>query len=52
MFKENYESELKGGYGYLPKEDNFTVTLERLPERDEVPIEITESLVVEYYSKL
>ena len=52
MFKENYESELKGGYPYLSKEDNYTVTLERSPERDEVPIEITESLVVEYYSKL
>ena len=52
MFKENYESELAASLPYITKEDDFSITLQRAPERDEVPIEITESLVVEYYSKL
>ncbi|MDU5998954.1 MAG: 30S ribosomal protein S4, partial [Finegoldia magna] len=36
---------------YIDKEENFKVTLTRLPERQEIPIEITDSLIVELYSR-
>src|SRR5690606_18819509 len=29
--------------------DNFTATLERLPEREEIPVPVEEQLIVEYY---
>ena len=32
-------------------EENFAGTLIRMPERNEVPIEINEILIVEFYSK-
>lgn len=52
MFKENFESNILNVLPYLSKnEANFSGVLERLPERSEVPIEINEVLVVEYYSK-
>ena len=52
MFKENFESNILNVLPYLSKnEDNFSGVLERLPQRTEVPIEINEVLVVEYYSK-
>lgn len=52
MFKENFESNILNVLPYLSKnEANFSGVLERLPQRSEVPIEINEVLVVEYYSK-
>lgn len=52
MFKENFEANIINVLPYLSKnEDNFSGVLERLPQRTEVPIEINEVLVVEYYSK-
>ena len=52
MFKENFESNILNVLPYLSKnEANFSGILERLPQRSEVPIEINEVLVVEYYSK-
>lgn len=52
MFKENFEANLLNVLPYLSKnEAEFSGTLLRYPERDEVPIEINEVLVVEYYSK-
>ena len=52
MFKENFESNILNTLPYLSKnEENFSGILERYPERSEVPIEINEVLVVEYYSK-
>lgn len=52
MFKENFESNILNVLPYLSKaEENFSGVLERLPQRAEVPIEINEVLVVEYYSK-
>lgn len=52
MFKENFESNILNVLPYLSKnEANFCGVLERLPQRIEVPIEINEVLVVEYYSK-
>ena len=53
MFKENFESSALSLYPYLEKDVNkFSGTLIRKPERNEVPIEINDILVVEYYSKL
>lgn len=52
MFKENYESLKLNAFPYLEKGDNFQVKLVRMPERQEVPIEINDQLVVEFYSRL
>ena len=53
MFKENFENSALSQYPYLEKDVNkFSGTLIRKPERNEVPIEINDILVVEYYSKL
>ena len=52
MFKENFESGALNEYPYLSKAmDKFSGVLTRLPERQEVPIEIDEILIVEFYSK-
>ncbi|MFR4777123.1 MAG: 30S ribosomal protein S4 [Finegoldia sp.] len=51
LFKENYETNFAQSLPYIDKEENFKVTLTRLPERQEIPIEITDSLVVELYSR-
>ena len=52
MFKENFESNILNVLPYLSKDEaNFSGVLLRYPERTEVPIEINEVLVVEYYSK-
>ena len=52
MFKENFESSILNVLPYISKnEADFSGTLLRYPERNEVPIEINEVLVVEYYSK-
>ena len=52
MFKENFESGALNEYPYLSKDmDKFSGVLTRLPERREVPIEIDEILIVEFYSK-
>lgn len=51
LFKENYLSNLQNTYPYLEKSEDFSGKLVRLPERNEVPIEIDDQLIVEYYSK-
>ena len=52
MFKENFENGALKQYPYLAKDmDKFSGVLTRLPERQEVPIEIDEILIVEFYSK-
>lgn len=52
MFKENFESTLIGHLPYLEKDmEGFSGRLLRIPDRSEVPIQITEQLVIEYYSK-
>lgn len=51
MFKENFESVFAQSLPYLNKEEGFKTTLARLPERQEIPIEITDSLIVEFYSR-
>ena len=52
MFKENFEANFSFSLPYLSKMEDFKVKLDRMPEREEVPIEITDSLVVEFYSRL
>ena len=50
--RENFESGALNEYPYLSKDmDKFSGVLTRLPERQEVPIEIDEILIVEFYSK-
>jgi len=52
LFKNNFESNLLNTLPYLTKdESNMSVKLERMPNREEIPIEIEDQLVVEYYSK-
>mgnify|MGYP001205264613 CR=1 FL=1 len=51
-FKENFLSAILNVYPYLSKnESEFSGTLLRYPLREEVPIQINDSLVVEFYSK-
>ena len=53
MFVDNFTANMLNVYPYLSKnESEFSGVLTRFPERHEVPIEINDSLVVEYYSKL
>ena len=53
MFKTSFQQSALSQLPYLEKDANkFSGVLTRLPERQEVPIEIDEILVVEYYSKL
>jgi len=53
LFRDTFLSNILNAYPYLSKnEDNFSGTLTRYPLREEIPIEINDSLVVEYYSKL
>jgi len=51
-FKDNFLSNLLNTYPYLDKNENeFSGTLLRHPLRNEVPIEINDALIVEFYSK-
>ena len=53
MFRNNYETALLNNYPYISKDkDDFSATLEKLPEREEVPIEIDDQLIVEFYSRI
>ncbi|MGM0396222.1 MAG: 30S ribosomal protein S4 [Bacillota bacterium] len=53
LFKGNFENALPSTLPYLTKDaDKFGGTFDRFPKREEVPIEIQDQLVVEYYSKL
>lgn len=51
LFKDNFAAS-NITYPYLEKDiDTYTGRLVSLPNREDIPIEITESLIVEYYSK-
>lgn len=53
LFRDNFLSSFPNRYPYLEMDENtFSGKLIRIPERDEVPIEIDDQLVVEYYSRL
>lgn len=52
LFMENFSNFFLNQYPYLEKDqDNISGTLIRYPEREEIPIEIDDQLIVEYYSK-
>lgn len=53
IFKENYNNSFLSEFPYLDKnKDNFSAILTKMPERNEVPIEINDQLVVEFYSNI
>lgn len=53
MFIDSFQQNANSQYSYLSKDlDGVSGTLTKIPERNEVPIEINDILVVEYYSKL
>lgn len=52
MFNENFQNAMLNTLPYIEKdEESFTGRFIKVPEREEVPIEIEDQLVVEYYSK-
>jgi len=51
LFKENYNTNLVVNYPYISKDEDFKATLVSLPNREDVPIEIEDQLIVEFYSK-
>jgi len=52
IFKDNFQNAFLNSYPYIQKdEEGFSATFIRIPERNEIPIEIEDQLVVEYYSK-
>lgn len=52
MFKENFLNSDISHLPYIEKNlENFSSKLVRLPKRVELPIEINEKLIIEYYSK-
>ncbi len=53
LFKDNFESSLLNNLPYITKDgENYSAIFAKRPERDEVPIEIDDQLVVEFYSRL
>jgi len=52
LFVQNFNNLTASPLGYIEKDvENFKATLVREPQREELPIEINEQLIVEYYSK-
>ena len=51
-FNENFR-ELKAHVSYISRDvDSFTASLTKSPEREEIPVEVNDQLVVEYYTAL
>ncbi len=52
IFDENFKNGISFNLPYIKKvEKNFETSLVRLPKREEIPIQINEQLIVEFYSK-
>ena len=52
LFTDNFNQSALTQYPYISKDvDAYAATLTRLPERHEIPIEINDHLIVEYYSR-
>ena len=52
MYKKTFQEIKTFDLPYIEKNfDGFEATLTRMPERDEIPVEINETLIVELYSK-
>ena len=53
MFRNNFLKEESSSFPYLTKNHaDFSGVLEREPQREEIPIEISDHLIVEFYSKI
>ncbi|MFU0824011.1 30S ribosomal protein S4 [Clostridium sp.] len=51
-FKDNFQGTEVSNLPYIEKSlDEFTSKLVRMPKREELPIEINEQLIIEFYSK-
>ncbi len=51
MFKENFASHAQNPYPYISTDQNkFSAKLVKMPEREEIPVEIQDVFVVEFYS--
>ncbi|HSN66629.1 MAG TPA: 30S ribosomal protein S4, partial [Fusibacter sp.] len=52
LFLENFDQASLNTLPYLHKDlDSKAAVLSRMPERNEIPIEINDHLIVEYYSR-
>ncbi len=51
LFTENYQDRLPMKTDYLDKTEDYKVTVNRLPKREDLPLDINDTLVVEFYSK-
>ncbi|MDO5715092.1 MAG: 30S ribosomal protein S4 [Tissierellia bacterium] len=52
LFKENYQTNYVTSYPYISKSEDFKAKLVSIPNREDIPIEIDDQLIVEYYSKI
>ncbi len=53
IFQDNYLNRAAYSVPYMEsEEENYSAVYARLPKREEIPIEINEQLVVEFYSKV
>lgn len=50
MFKENFENNFVNSFPYITKEKNNKATLSSEPAREDIPVEIEDQLIVEFYS--
>ncbi|MDO5716322.1 MAG: 30S ribosomal protein S4 [Tissierellia bacterium] len=51
MFKDNFQSIAASPYPYMERDaEKFSAKLIKMPEREEIPVEIQDVYVVEYYS--
>lgn len=52
LFEDNFNNNLLNNYPYIEKDkDNFSAIIINVPNREDVPIEINDQLVVEFYSR-
>lgn len=52
LFKDNFNDNIVNNYPYIKKDkDNFSATFISIPNREDIPIEIEDQLVVEFYSR-
>lgn len=51
LFKANFETNFVTSYPYISKDQDFKATLVSIPNREDIPVEIEDQLIVEFYSK-
>lgn len=50
MFKENFQTNYVNALPYITKVEDFKATLASEPNREDIPVEIEDQLIVEFYS--